>query len=206
MVAGCREAVDRDLFGEALAGHLPNPSAQLELVLEMVVARITSDFTTPRFLACYQEFKQGLEWTQQSSMEEIAARYSSAFAQYYAPFLSHHEYIWENYLVSYVHRTLFPLGAQNTSGELRALQAEHTIREQCLVMLSHYAIMQTILIGVAANLRREPTTEDVVRVVQSYSKSFEHSMAFPGQALEILQRAGLSACVQMALTVLRVVS
>jgi hypothetical protein len=38
-------------------------------------------------------------------------------------------------------------------------------------------------------------------VIQSYSKSFEHSLTFPGKALQILKDAGIGACVQMALTV-----
>jgi lysine-N-methylase len=201
VLAGCREAVDRDLFGEALANHRPNPAAQLEPVLDMVVARITSDFTPPRFLACYQMLKQGIEWTSQSSMEEIAARYAAAGAHYYAPFLERHEYIWENYLVSYVHRTMFPLGPQNTNGELRAQHAVHSIREQCLLMMAHYAIMQAILVGIGANLKKPPTPEDAILVIQSYSKSFEHSLTFPAKALQILAGAGMGACVQMALLI-----
>ena len=83
----------------------------MELVLELIVGRISSDFTAPPLLACYQKFMQSMEWTVESSMDDIGRRYLAAHSQYYEPFLSQHQYILEHYLVSYVHRTLFPLGS-----------------------------------------------------------------------------------------------
>ena len=71
-------------------------------------------------------------------------------AQYYEPFMSRHEYMLEHYLVSYVHRTLFPLGPQESTRDLSIHHIANTIRDQCLLMMVHYAIIQTLLIGVAA--------------------------------------------------------
>ncbi len=64
-----RDAVERDRFGEALKTHHPQPAEQLELVLELIVGRISSDFTAPRLLACYQKFMQAMDWTAESSMD-----------------------------------------------------------------------------------------------------------------------------------------
>ena len=58
-----RGAVQSDRFGEALKTHRPQPAEQLQLILELIVGRISSDFTGPRLLACYQKFMQGMDWT-----------------------------------------------------------------------------------------------------------------------------------------------
>jgi lysine-N-methylase len=171
----------------------------LELVLELIVGRIGSDYTPPRFLACYQEFMQGVEWTAESSMEDIGRRYAAVYSQYYAPFMTRHEHMLEHYLVSYVFRTLFPLGPQESNRDLSVHHIAQSVRDQCLLLLVHYAIIQTVLIGLAG-LHRDGFGEDhVIRVMQSFTKSFEHSLSFPGRALQLLADKGINTCASMAI-------
>ncbi len=117
-----RDAVQQDRFDEAVNTHVPQPAKQLELVLELIVGRISSDFTAPPLLACYQKFMQAMDWAVESSMDDIGRRYAAAHAQYFEPFLSQHAHMLEHYLVSYVHRTLFPLGPQEST---RGLSVHH---------------------------------------------------------------------------------
>ncbi len=194
-----RDAAHRDLFDEALNHHRPQPAEQLELTLALIVARIGSDFTSPRFLACYQEFMQGIEWTTESSMDDIGRNYTSVFARHYAPFMSQHEYMLEHYLASYVHRTLFPLSPQESNQDLSAHHAAKSIRDQCLLLLVHYGIIQTVLIGQAAFYKAEFGAGHVIKVIQSFTKSFEHSLTFPVRALETLADKGVKTCASLAI-------
>jgi lysine-N-methylase len=174
--------------------HCAEPTTQLEIVLELIVGRIGSDFTPPRFLACYQEFMQGMDWTAQSSMADLARRYIAIFSQYYKPFMSEHEYMLEHYLVSYVHRTLFPFGPQESNRELSPHHTANSIREQCLLLLIHYGIIQTMLVGMAGFHQARFGTGHVIQLIQSFSKTFEHSLPFPKRALAILAEHGVSTC------------
>jgi lysine-N-methylase len=170
----------------------------LEMVLELIVGRIGSDYTPPRFLACYREFMQGMDWTAQSSMADLGRRYTSIYSQYYVPFMSWHEYMLEHYLVSYVHKTLFPLGPQESNRELSAHHAANSVREQCLLLLVHYGIIQTMLVGMAGFHKAAFGTGQVIQLIQSFSKTFEHSLPFPKRALEILAEHRVSSCVGLA--------
>ena len=181
-----RGAIQQDLFDEAANTHVPQPAKQLELVLELIVGRISSDFTAPPLLACYQKFMQAMEWTVESSMDDIGRRYAAAHAQYFEPFLSRHGHMLEHYLVSYVHRTLFPLGPQESTRGLSIHHIANTIRDQYLLMMAHYAIIQTLLIGMAAWHKDEFGTKEAILVIQSYTKAFEHSPSFPERSLKIL--------------------
>jgi lysine-N-methylase len=188
-----REGVNRDLGGQALNNHTPQSAAQLELVLELIVGRISSDFTAPRLLECYQKFMQAMDWTVESSMNDIGRRYAAAHAEYYAPFLSRHEHMLEHYLVSYVHRTLFPLGPQESTRGLAVHHIAHSINEQCLVLTAHYAIIQTLLVGMAAWHKTEFGTGHAIHLIQSFAKAFEHSPSFPERALKILEKKGVKS-------------
>ncbi len=201
VLAAYREGVDRDLFGEALNTHAPKPAAQLEMVLELIVGRISSDFTAPPLLACYQKFMQAMEWTTESSMDDIGRRYAAANALYWEPFMSGHAHILEHYLVSYVHRTLFPLGPQESTRGLSVHHIVNSIRDQCLVMTAHYAIIQTLLIGMAAWHKTEFGTAHALQVIQSFSKAFEHSPSFGERALKVLAAKGVKNCASLAILV-----
>ena len=169
------------------------------MILELIVGRIGSDYTPPRFLKCYEEFMHGIEWTAESSMDDIGRNYASAFLRYYTPFMSRHEHMLEHYLVNYVHRTLFPLGPQESNRDLSVHHVANTIRDQCLLMLVHYAIVQTMLIGLAGFHKAQFDAGHAIKVIQSSSKTFEHSLTFPPRALQSLADKGAKTCASLAI-------
>lgn len=194
-----RGAVRGNALDQAIASHMPKPVTQLSVLLELMVARITGEYVSPRFLDCYREFKDGIAWAPDSSMEEIGARYAAAYAQQLTPFLEQHEHMLEHYLVNYVYRTLFPLGAQHANRDAGPHRVDRSMRDQCLVMLMYYGVIQTVLVGMAAFHGAEFGPGHVVRAVQSVTKAFEHNLSFPAQALQILTGNGIRSCVSLAI-------
>jgi lysine-N-methylase len=166
------------------------PAAQLEAVLELIVARISSDYTERRFLECYAEFMSGLQWTTKSTMEEIGARYGEAYLKYYAPFMCRHEHLMEHYLVNFAFRTMVPFGLPEsnqrfTGGDASVRNAPY------LWMVACYAITKALLIGMSVQHKLNFSLEHVVKLVQSCTKTFEHSVTFPGRALAMLRANGM---------------
>jgi lysine-N-methylase len=198
VVAAYRNAVARDLFAQAL-NQPAQSTAHLEMIIELIVARISSDFTAERFRDCYREFMQGLAWTTETSMTDLGRNYAAAFSQYYWPFMSRHEYMLEHYLVSYVLRTLFPLLPSESLTELTAQRTGRSIREECLILLIHYGIIQTILIGGAGFHKSGFSEEHVLRGIQSFAKVFDHSVAFPASALGALKSKRIETCARLAI-------
>jgi lysine-N-methylase len=194
-----REAIASNLLDQVIHQHSPQPVLQLRILLELIVARITGEFVAPRFLACYQEFKDGIEWGAESSMEEIGQRYAAAYTGHLRPFLGRHGHILEHYLVSYVHRTLFPLRAQKGPRESRMDKGTETVRDQCLTMLVYFGVIQTVLTGMAGFHRAELDPTHAIRLVQAVSKAFEHNLSFAGKALQILAEKGVHNCASMAI-------
>jgi lysine-N-methylase len=81
---------------------------QLELVLGLILDRIGSDFTSRRFLDCYREFMEGLQWTTESTMADLGRRYIEAETTHFARVQTAHPHIFENYLINYLLKTMFP--------------------------------------------------------------------------------------------------
>jgi lysine-N-methylase len=65
----------------------------------------------------------------------------------------------------------------------------------------HYAIIQTVLIGLAGFHKAEFGPAHVVKVVQSFTKAFEHSLTFPQRTLQILSDQGVKTCAGLAILI-----
>ncbi len=192
---GFRDAIARRLFDESMGQLQAQPAMQVETVVELIIGRIGSDYTSPRFRECYQEFMTGLEWTVESTMEDIGSRYAAAYSNYYAPFMAQHEYMLEQYLVNYVHGSLFPFGPQETT---QNLSVQHSIAKQYMLVAVYFAIVKTVAIGMAGFHKTAFGADHVIKVVQSCAKTFEHSVAFPARALQLLSGKGFENCVSLA--------
>ena len=178
----------RGSFDEALKFLKPDPAFQLETVLDLVVARIGSDYTAPRFLECYKEFMQGLAWTPQSSMQELTARYSLSSRGYFRSFVGRHEHLLENHLVNYIFRTVFPYRSRLPEQKFAIDSSRESLRHSFVLLAIHYAIIRTLLIGIAALHKENLNVEHAARLVQSYSKAFLHSSSFEAAAIEYLEK------------------
>lgn len=180
------DGLDRGALEEFLAERPAEPKVQLETILELIVARITTDANPRRFLECYKEFMDGIQWTSKSTMNEIGMRYAEALTEYYAPFLTHNEHMLEHYLVNYVHRTLFPFGVAESNQRLRNNRVPSLMATRYMLMAAYYAIAQGLLVGSAAFHKEEFSADHALKAIQSCTKTFEHSLTYPERAIAML--------------------
>jgi lysine-N-methylase len=175
------------------------PKQQLQIVLEIILDRIGSDFTGRRFLDCYREFMEGVQWTTQSTMSDLAHRYTEAELTHFARVEASHPHIFENYLINYVYKTLFPFGTRALAGKLGTDHGTQSATTQYLLLISHYAVLRTVAIGMAGFHGPEFSPELLRKVIQSGTKTFEHSLTFPRRTLEILSKKALHTPEEIAI-------
>jgi lysine-N-methylase len=163
---------------------------QLEVVLGLILDRIGSDFTSRRFLDCYREFMGGMEWTTESTMADLGRRYVEAQTTHFARIETAHPHIFENYLFNYLVKTLFPFGTKALAQKLGTENGRPSASTQYLLLMAHYAVLRTIAIGTAGFHGPEFSPELLRKVIQSGTKTFEHSLTFPRRALQSLSAKG----------------
>lgn len=173
------------------------PEERLTTVVELILCRISSDHTSRRFLDCYQEFMRGLNWTDDSSMEQLGARFEELGSGSYARFVSLYGYMLENYLVTSVFIKLFPFGSQSVNNKLAAYGYVHSISSQYRLLIVDFVIVETLLTGLAGCYGDAFGGDQAVRLIQATTKTFEHSLAYPGRALELLKTKGLTTSTSM---------
>jgi lysine-N-methylase len=182
--------------------HPTMPAAsRFELIIELILTRIRSDATGRRFLDCYECFMAGLDWTMESTMEELAERLEAAYGGPYAHFRAQHEYMLENYLVSYVFKSLFPFGSTSLNRTLAKYGFVHSASRQYQLMVADFMVIETLLAGMAASYGSRLGSAEALKLIQSATKTFEHSLSYPGNALELLAGKGLTDGASMGMLI-----
>jgi len=181
--------IDNGDFMEELTS-IPNElTIQMELMKELADERIFAGVFSKRFMECFAEFLHGIQYTADSSKEEIGERYGKANSQYYQPFMTEHEYVLENYLVNYVFKNLFPF-----SGE------KHVF-DNYVLMVVHYAMIKLFLIGMAGYHKENFNLEQVIKLISSFSRTVEHNSAYLKKVIKLLRDNKFNTMPYMAILI-----
>lgn len=164
-----------------------NLSIQMQLSKEMMDQRLTGGFNN-RYMQCLIQYLNGLRYTKESSVEEVTERYKTAYDNYYAPFMDEHEYIFENYLVNYVFKKMFPLSS------------EKTVFDAYVMMVVQYAMLKLHLIGMSA-YNKKLDEDMIVLLFQSFTRMVEHNNAYVQKMNRILIENGYTTMPYMAILI-----
>jgi lysine-N-methylase len=186
VLAGYWEIVESGGLRDKLEMVPAQVEVQLDVVLRLIDQRIRAGSCGQRFLECFDEFLKGIGYSAGSTAASDALNYREAEVRYCAPFLAERPHILENYLLNYVYRTLFPFGR-----EASAHITPQGIFGEFLLMVTQYALVYGLLVGMAGNARENFGEEDVVRLVQSFSKTVEHSPSYLKEINQLIESRGL---------------
>lgn len=201
LVQGYLLATQRRLFDDSFSKLQARPGAQLQTTVELIINRISADFTGRRFLDCYQKFLSGLGWTDESTMKDLGDRYQEAYSTYYAPLMMRHEQVMERYLTHYVYRNVFPFDRLETNRRSGMHHISNSVCAQYMLMIANYSIIKTISIGMAAFYKSTFSVDHVIKVIQASTKAFQHSILFPVRAVEHLRGKGMNNALAVAVLI-----
>jgi len=188
LIASYTNLVEEGIFRENLASIPVQYNIQMELLKEIADERYFMGIPSKRYLECFSECLSGIQYTAESKVEDIGLRYQQAYTDYYEPFMKEHEYILENYLVNYVFGTLFPF------------TGEKNIFDSYMTMVLHYALIKMFLIGMAG-FHKGLTIELVIKLIQSFSKTVEHSKAYVVRIAELMKKNNFNTMAYMTILI-----
>lgn len=161
---------------------------QLNLVRKVSDAKFIMGITNQRYLDCYRKMLNALTTDKDSINESNVEIYVDAYNNYYKPFMDENEYILENYMVNYVFSNLFPFTGFST------------VFDNYVMLITHFAMVKLNLIGVAG-YDKKLDIEQVIIVIQSFSKVVEHNNLFLRSIFEFLKENNCTNMAYMAVLI-----
>lgn len=142
------------------------------------------------FKECADECLAGLGYTdEQGFPADLAQRYDAAFARDYRPFFERYGFMLENYLVSHLlHHEL-------------GFQQGRRLYEDYILMVLHFAMIKTYLIGMSAWHGASFHPAAVVKLIYSFTKAVEPDARFRDYALGILSESGCTDMMHLAVLI-----
>lgn len=185
-----QQIIEADGLKESL-NHIPtNLTIQMELMKEFNDQRFSIAFSKngQSYINCVAEFLNGIEYSVEAKVEDVGERYKEAYINYYEPFMDEHEYIFENLLVNYVYRELFPA---NSKGG---------VFTDFTKLVITYSLIKMLLIGMAA-YNKKLDEELMVRLVYSFSRAIEHTRVFFNNTFKLFEKNGYNTMAYMAILI-----
>jgi lysine-N-methylase len=133
---------------------------------------------SPRFSECHAALEQGLH-------SGGAAVLREAITNHLKPFFRSHHYLFENYLVNQTFKNLFPFG--------EGRQVKHAYR----MLLLPFVVINTYL-ALGANAIGTIHYQQAIKIIQSFTKSFEHHSDYRERLIAALGAIDLSDVATMA--------
>ena len=168
------ELASNESFLEQLSGITPVYTIQLGLLKQLSEMAGTRK-SIPDYVECYEEFIKGIGYTEDISETKIITQYEQVFKNYFEPFIAEHESIFENYIVNWIYINLFPFVRNNS------------LYDSFVLLVLHYSLIKLHLIGMSG-FHKGLTTELVVKLIYSFSRTFEHNQQYFTNVLKLLKK------------------
>jgi lysine-N-methylase len=162
-------------------------SFQVQLLTPMINQSTKYLPNTNRFMQYYNDFLQGIGTVTDSGCILTASMYVEASLNWFQPFMETNAYIMENYLVNYVFQRLFPLTHPN-------------VYDSYTILVITFAMIKVLLIGLAGNYREKFGMDQVLALIQSYTKTFDDT-PFLEDVFKILKHHGLNTMHSLAMLI-----
>jgi len=173
------------------------PEPQLELVHQLLQRRFQMGQPEDGFSSRVAHFLQIMHADGGKLQADSAERYSNAHRQHGSAFEHAHPLFMENHLLNYIFQTGFPLlhgvgGVASSRDPLASF----------LVMIVHYRLLHSLLIGEAAWHGPDFSPAHAVQMVYTFARAMEHNVPFWDEAQRIAQLPELQTSDGMAMMLL----
>jgi lysine-N-methylase len=181
-------------WGRSEMENMPTDRAlKLRVLFKFVSQRAEDKTCGRRFLDTYWDFVEGIGSSERAKPGEDVERMRHAEEFYHRPFFEARPYIFENYLLNYMFRTLFPFGRAR-----RADFIPRSIFDEYILMTTQFAIINGLLIGIAGHLKERFSEEHVVKTIQSFTREVDHDPMALNSMVEFMHKTNLGNLVGLS--------
>ncbi|MBN1042247.1 FliB family protein [Clostridium botulinum] len=122
-----------------------------------------------------KELMNGFKFDEIKDATENPDFYINAFRSYIENFININSYIFENYLVNFIYKNLFPFSETESAFD------------GYIMLLTRYSFLRFYLVGRYLNNKID-SPDDVVKFIQVFTKTTEHHKTYLGDTLNHIKR------------------
>lgn len=160
-------------------------NAQLEFLTNIYRVILSKKLNDKRYIENFVNIVNSLQLVSDNP-QLIKERFTSCLEYDYKIFMKDHEYIYENYLVNYMFKTLFPISKMN-------------LLDTYIDVVVHFAIIKMNLIGLCGHYKQDMDIDNVINLIQSFVKVVEHDNFIVDKLHKYLSKNELNTIAHMVI-------
>ncbi|MGG4145821.1 flagellin lysine-N-methylase [Paenibacillus algorifonticola] len=165
-----------------------DPIFQLQYLNNYLMDILDDTIWNARYRECIHDYKQGMT-RNGSSLEAIAGTYIHSYEHYYKPFMDQHAHVLENFILNHLYSRM-----------LAEMHVNIPVFDSYQMLVAEFAMIKLHLIGIAAH-HQQLTEELTVKLIQAYSKNYEHTALFLKNILDDFKKQGYHTLGYMSLLI-----
>ncbi|WP_327204964.1 flagellin lysine-N-methylase [Paenibacillus sp. Leaf72] len=165
-----------------------DPIFQLQYLNNYLMDILDDTIWNARYRECIHDYKQGMT-RNGSSLEAIAGTYDYSYEHYYKPFMDQHAHVLENFILNHLYSRM-----------LAEMHVNIPVFDSYQMLVAEFAMIKLHLIGIAAH-HQQLTEELTVKLIQSYTKNYEHTALFLKNILDDFKKQGYHTLGYMSLLI-----
>lgn len=139
---------------------------QIDFFTKMIsLLNVEKNVDSVKFKEYTKEVIEGFKIYEENNLMNNKEIYIQAFEDYNEKFIMENQYIFENYLVNFIYKNLFPFSEKES------------IFDGYIMLLTRYSFIRFYLTGGYLYGKKE-SKENVVRFIQTFSKAIEHHKTY----------------------------
>lgn len=159
--------------------------AQLEFLINIYEIIISKNINDQRFMGNFINVVNKLQLVS-GTPELIKGSFVESLNDFYNPFMKNYEYIYENYLVNYMFKNLFPI-------------SDMSLLDTYVNIVVHFSIIKMNLVGLCGHYKEEMDDEKVLHFIQSFAKVVEHDTTIVGKLHRYLSENEMNTFAHMVI-------
>lgn len=148
---------------------------QIDFFKKMIsLLNVDTDVDSIKFKEYTNEVVEGFKINEENNLMKNKETYIKAFEDYEENFIKDNSYMFENYLVNFIYKNLFPFSEKGS------------IFDSYMMLLTRYAFIRFYLVG-GQLFGKEESKENVVRLIQTFSKTIDHHKTYLRSSLRYIK-------------------
>ncbi len=122
-----------------------------------------------------EELIAGLTFDETQNINKCSEMYKEGFDCYFEKFINDNSHIFENYLVNFMYRNLFPFSETES------------VFDGYIMLLIRYSFIRFYLVGIFS-FNKQSSVDNMVRFIQVFSKTTEHHKTYLSDVLDNVKK------------------
>lgn len=140
---------------------------QVDFFKRMInMLHVETDVESESFKEYTRKAVDSLHLNEDDCIQKYSMMYVEKFKKYEMNFMKKYSYIFENYLVNFIYNNLFPFSETEF------------IFDGYIMLLKRYSFIRFYLVGLYLYNDEKQTEDEIVKFIQSFSKTIEHHKTY----------------------------